>query len=63
MTNCLVNQAGADTGEQITVARTSEGQLKIDGLVDTETRKGELLRALWPIAKQSAVRINILTVA
>jgi len=59
----LLNQAGADTGEQITVARTSEGQLKIDGLVDTETRKGELLRALWPIAKQSAVRINILTVA
>ena len=59
----LLNQAGADTGEQISVARTSEGQLKIDGLVDTEMRKGELLRALSPIAKQSAVRINILTVA
>ncbi len=42
----LLNQAGADTGEQITVARTSEGQLKIDGLVDTETRKGELLRTV-----------------
>jgi DNA-directed RNA polymerase specialized sigma24 family protein len=58
----LLNEAGADTGEQITVTRTSEGRLKIDGLVDTETRKAELLRALAPIARQSSVHINILTV-
>jgi RNA polymerase sigma factor (sigma-70 family) len=58
----LLNQAGADTGEQINVTRGA-GLLKIDGVVETETRKNELLRALSPIASNAAVRINILTVA
>jgi hypothetical protein len=58
----LLNQAGADTGEQISVKRTG-GALHIDGLVDTEKRKTELKNALAPISNNPAVRVNIMTVA
>ena len=58
----LVNQAGADTGEQVIVRRTG-GVLRIDGVVDNTGRKNELIRALSPISRNPAVRINIMTVA
>lgn len=58
----LLNQAGADTGEQVSVSRT-KGVIRIDGLVETENRKRELINALAPIAKHPAVRISIMTVA
>jgi RNA polymerase sigma factor (sigma-70 family) len=58
----LLNQAGADTGEQVSVTK-SKGQLYIDGLVDSDNRKRELINALAPIANHPAVRINIMTVA
>lgn len=59
----LLNKAGADTGEQVTVARDSRGILKVEGIVESENRKNELIRALAPISNNPAVRINILTVA
>jgi RNA polymerase sigma factor (sigma-70 family) len=58
----LLNQAGADTGEQVSVTK-SGGVLRIDGIVDTEQRKNELIRGLSAIAGNPAVRINIMTVA
>jgi RNA polymerase sigma factor (sigma-70 family) len=58
----LLNQAGADQGEQIDVKRAGS-VLRIDGLVDSDKRKSEIRNALGPIANNPAVRINILTVA
>ena len=58
----LLNQAGADMGEQITVTRTREGALKVDGVVDTAQRKTEILRALASVASDPAVHVQIVTV-
>lgn len=59
----LLSQAGADMGEQISVARTPEGKLHVRGLVETTERKNEILRNLSPVATNAAVSIDIKTVA
>lgn len=59
----LLNKAGADTGEQISVLRDRKGVLRIEGIVESENRKNELIQALASIANNPAVRINIMTVA
>lgn len=59
----LLQQAGADLGEQIEVKRTAQGQLRIEGLVESEARKAELQRALTPMLAHPAVRFQIETVA
>lgn len=59
----LLNRAGAFTGEQIDVSRTADGRLQVNGLVETDTRKAELLAALTSVRNNPAVRINIETVA
>jgi RNA polymerase sigma factor (sigma-70 family) len=59
----LLNQAGADTGEQVSVTRTPSGQLRIEGIIDTDSRKVEIVRALDPVTANRAVIIDIATVA
>jgi RNA polymerase sigma factor (sigma-70 family) len=59
----LLHQAGADLGEQVTVTRTSEGQLLVEALVDTDQRKAQLLHALESVRGNPAVRIKVNTVA
>jgi hypothetical protein len=59
----LLNQANAFMGEQLTVTRTPDGKLLVSGLVDTEERKSELLRALATVRNNPAVRIEVETVA
>lgn len=58
----LLNEANADTGEQISVTRTPDGPLKVHGIVDTEKRKAELLSALSTLSNDPAVVIEINTV-
>lgn len=58
----LLNQAGADTGEQITVNRTNNGLLRVEGIVDTAGRKSEILDALNSVKNNPAVVIKIQTV-
>ena len=58
-----LNQIGADLGEQISVVRTPEGLLRVEGIVDTEKRKQEILSALAGVAGNSAVRLEIQTAA
>jgi hypothetical protein len=58
----LLNQVGADLGEQITVKRTG-GTLQIVGIVETDQRKTEIINALTTLKKNPAVRIEIQTVA
>jgi hypothetical protein len=59
----LLNQAGADLGEQVSARRDSNGPLRVEGIVETEARKGEILRALAPVINNPAVRVDIKTVA
>ena len=61
-TLALLSQAKADLGEQISVERTSEGALRIVGVVETEDRKQELKRGLAPALGSPAVRFEIETV-
>jgi hypothetical protein len=57
----LLNQAGADMGEQVSVTRTPEGLLQVLGLTQTDKRKRELLSALSSLAGNPAVRLDIQT--
>lgn len=59
----LLSGVGADLGEQITVTRTTTGQLRVEGLVDSEQRKEEVLAALGPVRKNAAVVVSVSTVA
>lgn len=59
----LLSQAGADLGEQVSVTRTPDGPLVVQGIVDTDQRKGEILRGLSSVDKNPAVQIEITTVA
>lgn len=59
----LLNSAGADLGEQVDVTRTAEGSLRVSGIVETEQRKNEILRALQTVKDNPAVRVEVQTVA
>lgn len=58
----LLNQAKADLGEQITVGREADNLLYVRGIVETPSRKNEILSALDSVKDNSAVRIEISTV-
>jgi hypothetical protein len=59
----LLSAAKADLGEQISATRSPEGILKVQGIVDTDKRKREILAALSPVSSNPAVKINVQTVA
>lgn len=59
----LLHQAGADAGEQVSVARTPQGQLRVEALVETAERKREIIAALDSVKKHQALRLEIRTVA
>lgn len=57
----LLNQVGADLGEQINVTRTAGGRLSVNGIVETQARRSELLRALAPLKSNPAIEIDVST--
>ena len=59
----LLNQVGADMGEQVSVSRTPEGRLHVEALVETAQRKNEILGALASVRNNPAVRIEVNTVS
>jgi RNA polymerase sigma factor (sigma-70 family) len=58
-----LNSVGADMGEQVNVTRSPDGLLRVQGIVETEQRKQEILKALHPVSNNPAVRVDIKTVA
>ncbi len=58
----LLNRAKADRSEQVTLTRSAGGSLRVEGVVDTQQRKDEFLRALAPVIGNPAVKIDIRTV-
>jgi hypothetical protein len=59
----LLNRAKADRNEQVNLTRSAGGSLRVEGVVDTQQRKDEFLRALAALSNNPAVKIEIRTVA
>ena len=59
----LLHGADADLGEQIGVTRSSDGVIRVEGLVDTQQRKMEILKALAPVTHNPTVKIEVSTFA
>ncbi len=59
----LLNQIGADLGQEVIVTRIPGGVLKVEAVVDTEKRKREILAALAPVATNAAINIQVETTA
>ena len=59
----LLSQAGADLGEQVNLTRGRDGLLRIEGIVETDQRKSELMRALSPVLNNPAVKFEVTTTA
>jgi DNA-directed RNA polymerase specialized sigma24 family protein len=55
----LLNQAKGDRNEQITLVRDANGLLRVEGIVDTPSRKAELMRDLAPLTNNPAVKVDI----
>ena len=58
----LLNQAKADRNEQVALTRSAGGSLRVEGIVESEQRKNELIRALAPVSQNPAVTIDVRTV-
>ena len=58
----MLNQVGADTGEQIFVSRTPSGALHVDGVVESTSRKRQILQALGPMIENPALKVNLETI-
>jgi RNA polymerase sigma factor (sigma-70 family) len=59
----LLNQVNGARSEQVALSRTANGLLRVEGVVESEERKLEFLRALEPIRHNPAVKIEIGTIA
>ena len=59
----LLNQAKADRNEQVALTRSAGGSLRVEGVVLSQERKDEFLRALAQVSDNPAVTINIRTVS
>lgn len=54
-----LHDAGACLGEQITVARAQDGVVRVEGVVDDDARRRELMSALEPLRAESGVELRI----
>jgi len=59
----LLDQFRSRFGDQITLTRTPDGSLQVQGIVSDEESKKEILHALAPFANNPAVRVQINTTA
>jgi RNA polymerase sigma factor (sigma-70 family) len=58
----LLNQIKANLGEQVEMARTTGGALRVEALVETQERKKEIIHALRPVLNHPAVILDVSTV-
>lgn len=59
----LLNQIKANLGEQVSMTRTPAGKLRVEALVESDSRKAQILSALAPVSNNPAVTIEVITVA
>lgn len=55
----LLDQVRANLGEQVTLTRSRNGILRVEGIVETAERKTQILKALAPLANNPAVSIDL----
>jgi hypothetical protein len=60
-TTWLLDGIGATLGGEITVSMGFDGRLHVEGIVQNEARKQEILTALKPVRSNPAVQIDILS--
>ena len=60
-TTWLLDQIGATLGGEITVTLATDQRLHVQGIVQNEARKQEILTALKPVRSNPAVQIDILS--
>lgn len=58
----LLDQCRANLGEQISVLRLPNGKLSIQGIVDSDRRKSEILKTLAPVSHHPSISIRLQTV-
>jgi hypothetical protein len=58
----LLDQVGAFQGEQLSVTRSPAGGLMVEGILDSDQRKADILNALRPMLNNPAVHIQVETV-
>jgi RNA polymerase sigma factor (sigma-70 family) len=59
----LLSETKADLGEQVSLTRTAEGKLLVQGIVETSKRKAEILHALKPVTSNPSLRVEISSVS
>lgn len=59
----LLDQIGATLGQQITVVIGADHKLHVEGVVETEGRKIEILNALAPVRSNPAVSVKVMSYA
>jgi hypothetical protein len=62
-TTWLLDQIGATLGGEVTISVASDQKLHVEGIVQDEARKREILAALKPVRSNAAVKIYILSYA
>jgi len=62
-TTYLMDQIGATLGQQITVVIGADQKLHVEGVVETEGRKAEILNALAPVRSNPAVSVKVMSYA
>jgi len=58
----LLNLAGANQGEQVKLERLSDGTLKIQGVVETDERRHQILQVLAPVRANPSLTIDLAAV-
>src|SRR6185503_1131330 len=58
----LLNEIKANLGEQVSLTRTPAGSLRVEALVESESRKAQILSALAPVINNPAIRVEVSTV-
>ncbi len=56
-----LDSVNALSGDQITVTRLADGRLRVNGIVDSPSRKAEILNALGPVKNAAGLTIDIQT--
>jgi hypothetical protein len=62
-TTYLLDQVGATLGQEVTVKLGTDRKLHIEGVVETESRKAQIIKALIPVRHNPIAEINLITVA
>jgi len=62
-TTYLLDQVGATLGQEVTVTVGADGKLHVEGVLATESRRAQIIKALAPVRHNPVAVINLITVA